>query len=326
MRLHEDRRLFADAVRITSEQLGIAPEFVEKDYWICQIPWRLSRHKDADRLVWKGGTSLSKAYGLIKHFSSDVDIAVLSDGLSQNQLKRLVTHVGRDIVADLTETDKVGQPIKNNRYRKTYHQYETVIRQRSHRYDFLGDHIIVEINTYGNPYPYVRKRVRTFIADMMERQGTTDLMKSMDMEAFTLNVLDCRRTLCEKVVSLLRFSFDDDPLRGLTSKIRHFYDLHFLMQEPQCQEYLRSDFAESLLALIKHDKEEFDRPPKWREADLKTSVLFTDFDVVWQKLAPIYQSEVGALSYGEIPDKDTIADSMRTLLKQVLEILQGEDK
>lgn len=322
MRLHEDKRLFSDAVRITSQTLGIAPEFVEKDYWICQILWRLSQNKDADRLVWKGGTSLSKAYGLIQRFSSDVDIAVLSEGLSQNQLKRLVTKVGHDIVADLIETDKVGQAIKNNRYRKTYHRYDTIIGQRSHRYDFLGDHIIVEINTYGNPYPYVRKSVRTFIADMMEQKGACDVIKTMDMDSFTLNVLDCRQTLCEKVVSLLRFSFENDPLRGLSSKIRHFFDLHFLMQEAQCQEYLQTDFSKNLPALVKHDKEEFDRPPKWRDADLKTSVLFTNFDAVWQKISPVYQSELGALSYGEIPDKNTIADSIRTLLKLVLEILQ----
>lgn len=61
MKLHENRQLFADAVRVTSETMGIAPEFVEKDYWICQILQNLSRHQDSGSMVWKGGTSLSKA-------------------------------------------------------------------------------------------------------------------------------------------------------------------------------------------------------------------------------------------------------------------------
>lgn len=47
MKLHENRQLFADAVRVTSETMGIAPEFVEKDYWICQILQNLSRHQDS---------------------------------------------------------------------------------------------------------------------------------------------------------------------------------------------------------------------------------------------------------------------------------------
>ena len=103
MKLHENKQLFADAVRATSETLGIAPEFVEQDYWICQILQCLSRHPDADRIVWKGGTSLSKAYSLITRFSSDVDFAILAEGLSQNQQKKLVAHIGKETTADLTE-------------------------------------------------------------------------------------------------------------------------------------------------------------------------------------------------------------------------------
>lgn len=218
MRLHESKQLFTDAVRATTETMGIAPEFVEKDYWICQILQKQSRHPDADRIVWKGGTSLSKAYGLVKRFSSDVDFAILAEGLSQNQQKKLVMHIGKDTTANLVEIDVEGQTIKNNRYRKTYHQYSTVIPQRNSRYQFLGNYVIVEINTYGNPYPYVQKSVCPFITDMMKQQGLDDLIEELDMEPFTLNVLDKRRTLCEKVVSLLRFSFEDDAIQGLSSK------------------------------------------------------------------------------------------------------------
>lgn len=87
MKLHTDKEMFSNAIQATSQMLGMAPEFVEKDYWICQILQQLSRHPQRERIVWKGGTSLSKAYGLIKQFSSDVDFAVLLEGLSQNQQK-----------------------------------------------------------------------------------------------------------------------------------------------------------------------------------------------------------------------------------------------
>lgn len=64
MKLHNNKAEFINAIQITSEELGMASEFVEKDYWICQILQNLSRHQLTDRIVWKGGTSLSKAYGL----------------------------------------------------------------------------------------------------------------------------------------------------------------------------------------------------------------------------------------------------------------------
>lgn len=321
MKLHKNKRMFADAVRATSELMGMAPEFAEKDYWICQILQSLSRHSFANRIVWKGGTSLSKAYNLMKRFSSDVDFAILAEGLSQNQQKKLVTNIGKDITMDLAEKEVEGQTIKSSRYRKTYHLYDSVIPQHDSRYQFLGNHVIVEINTYGNPYPYVQKSVCPFITDMMRQQGGDRLISELDMDSFTLNVLDKRRTLCEKVASLLRFSFENDAVQGLASKIRHFYDLYFLAQDSECVEYLQTEFPQHLLDLIKHDKREFDRPPLWREADLRTSVLFTDYDALWQKISPVYQTEVSALSYGEIPSKEVIAESTKALLERVLQII-----
>lgn len=324
MKLHENRQLFADAVRMTAETMGIAPEFVEKDYWICLILQKLSRHPNSDCIVWKGGTSLSKAYSLIQRFSSDVDFAVIAEGLSQNQLKKLVTRIGKETTEDLTEKEVEGQTHKSTRYRKTYHQYDSIIAERNARYKFLGNHVVVEINTYGNPFPYVSKEIYPFITDMMAQRGLNDIIHEMDMEPFTLNVLDKRRTLCEKVVSLLRFSFGDDPIQGLSAKIRHFYDLLFLTHDPECMEYLKAEFTQNLLDLIEHDKREYDRPPLWRDADLRTSVLFTDFDNLWQKLSPLYQTEVGALSYSVIPDKEIIAESIKNLLFHVINILKNK--
>ena len=117
--------------------------------------------------------------------------------------------------------EKVEKPdtVKNNRFRKTYHIYKSVIgginRGTS---NVMSNQVIVEINTYGNPYPYERREIKPFITEMMERRGLNDMIADLDMKPFVLNVLDKRRTLCEKVVSLLRFSFEDDPTAGPISK------------------------------------------------------------------------------------------------------------
>ena len=81
----------------------------------------------AERTVWKGGTSLTKGYGIIQRFSSDVDLAIIGEGLSNNQQKKLVLHLGKDTTIDLEETEEFGESIKNSRFRKTYHSYPSVI-------------------------------------------------------------------------------------------------------------------------------------------------------------------------------------------------------
>lgn len=321
MKLHENKEQLADAIRITSAELGIPQKFVEKDYWICQILQRLSRMPQAERTVWKGGTSLTKGYGIIQRFSSDVDLAIIGEGLSNNQQKKLVLHLGKDTTIDLEETEEFGESIKNSRFRKTYHSYPSVIDRTDTSLDFLGNYVIVEINTYGNPYPFVRQFVKPFITEMMEKRQLEDLIAQLDMAPFELNVLDKRRTMCEKVVSLLRFSFEEDPVAGLTSKVRHFYDLHFLMKDKECHEYLDSSFPVELRELVAHDKAEFDRPPLWKTSDVLQSPLLTSFSEMWKRIAPVYQSEVGALSFGELPKPEEVSQSMDSLIRIVQKAL-----
>ncbi len=321
MKLHEDMRSFQDAIELTAQELEIFPEFVEKDYWICQILQNLSRHPAAERTVWKGGTSLSKAYRLITRFSSDVDFAILGEGLSQNQQKKLVARIGHESTVGMEELE-MADTVKNNRFRKTYHTYRSVLKRVGRdSSNIMSNQVIVEINTYGNPYPYEKREIKPFITEMMERRGLHDAIAGFDMQSFILNVLDKRRTLCEKVVSLLRFSFEEDSTAGLISKIRHFYDLHFLLGDDECCDYVAGDFRQNLVELIEHDKKEFDRPPKWRDAPILSSPLISEFDSTWNKIEATYKSELSILSYRTIPGPDEIADSMKNLLGVVAEVL-----
>ncbi len=66
-----------DAFAIAGERRGLLPLLIEKDFWVC---WTLERlfalpgfH---DHLLFKGGTSLSKVYGLIQRFSEDIDLSL----------------------------------------------------------------------------------------------------------------------------------------------------------------------------------------------------------------------------------------------------------
>jgi hypothetical protein len=66
-----------DLFRAAALQLGLSPTVIEKDFWVCyvlQLLFRQSRFRE--NFVFKGGTSLSKAHGLIERFSEDVDLVL----------------------------------------------------------------------------------------------------------------------------------------------------------------------------------------------------------------------------------------------------------
>ncbi|XWV18435.1 MAG: nucleotidyl transferase AbiEii/AbiGii toxin family protein [Gemmatimonas sp.] len=74
-----------DLFLATAQRLGTPLGNVEKDFWVC---WTLGAlyHRlpsEGPRLLFKGGTSLSKAYGLIRRFSEDIDVTVFRDDLGE---------------------------------------------------------------------------------------------------------------------------------------------------------------------------------------------------------------------------------------------------
>jgi hypothetical protein len=73
MLLHEHKD-YSDLIAAVSDAMGIDPTLVEKDYWIMHCLWGLQQQGFLYEL--KGGTSLSKGFGLIHRFSEDIDIRI----------------------------------------------------------------------------------------------------------------------------------------------------------------------------------------------------------------------------------------------------------
>jgi len=69
----EDRRAVFSQ---TAANLGLAPIIAEKDFWVCWTLGRIFGLEDRPRLLFKGGTSLSKCFGLIRRFSEDIDLSL----------------------------------------------------------------------------------------------------------------------------------------------------------------------------------------------------------------------------------------------------------
>ncbi len=72
--VHQRSAEFADLVEIVADERGLRRSIVEKDYWVTHALWALNA---GGFEVWfKGGTSLSKGFGLIDRFSEDLDLKV----------------------------------------------------------------------------------------------------------------------------------------------------------------------------------------------------------------------------------------------------------
>ena len=277
MKLHEDKELFTDIIARAAEHpsqggLGVRPQFIEKDYWITNALKYFSESPYRDIAVFKGGTSLSKAYHIGMRFSEDIDIAIIkTDSMTDAQLK--------------TASMRPGQ-------------------------------ILFEINSFANPYPYQNIEISSFAYDYLAMHMANDIIIEFGLQPFRIKVLDKRTTMTEKMVSLIRFSLAGNPITELEAKIRHFYDLHYLLQDPECKAYLfSSEFAKSFKSLITHDKDLFSNPAGWREKSIKNSPLLTDFSELWNVLKKRYSEELPPLSYSlSIPSVDAIAKSMKEIL------------
>lgn len=317
MKLHNDKELFSILVTLAAKSLRVTPAFVEKDYWITLILYNLANSSYSDSVVFKGGTSLSKGYRLINRFSEDIDIAMIEKSLSSNAIKTKIRNIEKEITIGFTETVEPNITSKGSIFRKSVFEYPSSISGI-----LTGNtarRIIVEINSFANPYPYVKQRISSFITEFLLETNQQETIEKYNLQGFSLNVLDKRRTMIEKLVSLVRFSFSENPTQAIQSKIRHFYDLYYLVKDAECTEYIRTaqfeiDFSE----LLAHDKVAFDTPEGWRMKDIVESPLMTSFPAMWESLRTVYQNELAQLAFTEVPDEKEIADSFENIVNRIV--------
>jgi len=314
MKLHEEKTLFTQVLNFSANKLNIRPEFIEKDYWLTRALQRMAQNPNTEKVVFKGGTSLAKAYRLTNRFSEDIDIAVIdADSFSGNQLKMLIKRLAKDMASELEEIVIPNVTSKGSRFYKAVYQYQKLIGLTSSA--VKTGQLLIEINTYANPYPYIKQEISSFITDYFRAIDRQDMIEQYELKPFSINVLDKRRTIVEKMVSLLRFSFEKDIQKSLASKIRHFYDLYYLANDEECAKYIQSvDFQRDLQELFGHDQQEFDKPQGWQTKTIKDSLLLTEFSTLWTSLNSTYQNELTPLAFSEIPDEKLVAESFMKII------------
>jgi hypothetical protein len=318
MNLHENKDLFLSIVQDMAQKTAISEVYIEKDYWLTRALQRLSQNPNVEKVVFKGGTALSKAYRLTNRFSEDIDIAVIEAGsFSGNQLKMLIKRLAKDMAADLEEKVVQGVTSKGSKFYKAIYLYPNLIGQKTKTAVKSGQ-LLIEINTFANPYPYQKQQIASFVSDYLLKLKRQDLIEKYQLSPFLVNVLDKRRTMLEKLVALLRFSFAENPKSELAKKIRHFYDLYYLAHDEECIKYILSrDFRKDLQELFAYDQQEFNEPSGWQTKMLRDSPLLTYFPDIWVSLRTTYQNELSNLAFAEIPDEKEI----ETTVQQIINII-----
>lgn len=232
-------------LNIASAEVALPRLAVEKDWWVTMVMCALANTKYASLMSFKGGTSLSKGWGLIERFSEDVDIAIRREGpfaissASNTQLakaRRAARHyVVRELpleiegnlramgVGGFTVVPEVARIKGGETYelRADTHpsvifvNYQSVVPETS---EYLLPRVKIEISCLSMDEPVEERTLRSFIA-----QSVKDVE---DVEVKFATVIPTR-TFLEKMF-LLHEEFQKERPRSLRMS-RHLYDLERIM-------------------------------------------------------------------------------------------------
>lgn len=312
MKLHKSKQDFIDLIEVAAEHLRLRPAFVEKDYWVTYVLKNLSRSVHRSSVVFKGGTSLSKAYGLIERFSEDIDLAVLSPGeYTDAKMKALLKHIAADITIGLKVIDGHPSEVKFGKNRTTTYQYPEALDKPE--FGVVKDYILVEINCFTNPVPYNEREIHSYAAQYLQQSNRADLIAEYELEPFTINALSLERTYIEKVLSVNRLSYAGKA--ALMEKVRHFYDIHQLQSSsPLRDRILTPTYFDLILAARKDDENNRTMQGEWRNKPLTESPLFSDLENQWSAVVPTYQKDMTDLVWANtIPKPGEILETLKVL-------------
>lgn len=338
-------------LREAAQRRDLTPVVMEKDFWVCWTLKRLAEHPElSPHLTFKGGTSLSKAYGIIERFSEDIDLTIgrsapyvrdteppMEEGLSGKKrearidalveaAKRYVADIVvtalNDVIATALGTKDGWQVTLDEADPQTvlFHYPRTFEYGRYEGGAVMGDFMFGEtmLGDVGEFVPgYIRPQIRLEFGargepDPHEERHFTPYIA----ETFPDIVTDA---LCTFPTLAAERTFWEKAtiLHALyhTGKIRdrlsrHYYDLHMLAEKGIADKAIA---APDLLAQVVRNKSLMFREPK---ASYETAVFGTLNLLPKNEGIAELKRDYAAMSemfMGEIPPLDHVLASIATL-------------
>lgn len=314
MKLHEDESLFKELVAATAQKMRLPEVYIEKDYWVTRVLKNLSLSEHAGSVVFKGGTSLSKAYRIIDRFSEDVDLAIFGDGLNQNAIKKLLKGVETAAAEGMEYKSGDTRESKGSKFRKTVHQYPRVID--SSDFGQASPELLIEVNSFTNPEPFETIELQSYIADALQEAEQAEVIREHELEAFPIQVLSIRRTLIEKILGIIKDSYHDEPTQKLSNRIRHLYDVCLILRKDEYKEFIaHEDFRDICNKCVEDEKRLFTDTAHLFDNLLSKAPLFSNFDHWKASLTVTYTTSFKNLVYSDLPHMDEISETIVLLEK-----------
>jgi hypothetical protein len=202
--------------------------------------------------------------------------------------------------------------------RKTAHTYA---KEFQGTYGQVRDVVVVEATWLGYFEPYVTKTISSFVGSMMLNNGQHDIAEVNGLLPFELLVLEPTRTICEKIMSLVRFSYGENPMGDLKKKIRHTYDLHQLLQQKEFSDFFDSSaFSAMLLKVANDDVVSYKNSNEWLINHPNEALIFKNLEDTWKELKTIYSSDFKNLVYGTLPSDDDVLVTMKRIKERLTSI------
>lgn len=242
------------------------PEFViEKDWWVCTILKAIFQSKYKDAITFKGGTSLSKAYGLIERFSEDIDLIIdrhflgFEEFPSPTKIKKLRKVSGNFIINEFREEliiqiTKLG--IKPDEYTIEYDTHvddlsdpntlEIIYKSVSPKIDgYIQQRVLLEMSARSLTEPSEQREIISFIDEVFKDLPFT-------VPSFNVLVVTPTKTFIEKTLLLHEeFTKPLDQIR-VDRLTRHLYDLERIMDTDYGKDAILND--ELFNNIVEHRK------------------------------------------------------------------------
>lgn len=312
---------FSQAVLRAAEHFatrGLRPAVIEKDYYVTEA-LRIIAAREGPRAIFKGGTSLSKGWGLIERFSEDIDVFVdvgrvgaapgvkAVDSFLRKIRDAIDEHPGLKFEKDQSTTSK-------GLKRADRFFYQASVAEIGG----LSPGVLVETMVASGREPTERRSISSYVGDFLRDTGVS--LGCEDEQPFEMLLLHFRRTFVEKLFAIhAKVEIVKRTGAPLGAYARHYYDLYCLAERPEVLAMLRSDEYEAIKADYARISHEFYRrdyiPPPGMRFD-KSDALFPA-DELGHAIAQQFEEQCRLLCYGRLPTWSDIGArfvQLRTLL------------
>ena len=210
----EYREQWKEIIETIASEEHRTTQMVEKD--TIQSMFLLELSKSEIPFVFKGGTSLSKAYGLIDRFSEDIDLSMNRKPTEseKKKIKKTITDIADNLGFTLSNPEDIQS---RHSYNKYIFEYESLFNE-----DPLE--IIIETSFYQAVYPVEIHVVNSFVGSFCKKRGIT-LPVPFDASVVNMQVQSLERTFIDKVFAICDYRIQDMQDRDS----RHLYDIAKLL-------------------------------------------------------------------------------------------------